>query len=208
MKRVPTGLDALDGRLDGGLPVGTITTLVSPPASQYNSLFYAFMEERSWVYVTTYRSAAAVRDELDELLGWGDVQVEHVGIERPIKNAYRVLEALDGDRHVIIDTMNALEATGRDRQYVHFLNGLKEYLLATDRVALLHCTEHDAAPPLRETTLTVADIVWELSVVVDASTVRNRLIVPKYRSTRAVEDVIDLDLDRENIIGVGGHAAD
>lgn len=196
MSRVSTGIDALDRHLDGGLREGTVTCLVSSPASQCNPLFYQFMEDREWLYVTTYRSERAVEHELDELL-WGDVVVEHVGVERPIRGLHGALEDLDEERNVIVDTMNAFEETDRQSQYTALLNGIKDYLLDTDRVALLHCTELDTPPALREVTLTIADVVWELELVTDERSVEARLVVPKYRSRAAIDEVIKLELGRE-----------
>lgn len=194
MDRISTGISVLDRKLKGGLPAGTITCLVSPPASQCNPLFYALMHDRAWLYIVTYRTEQAVRHELARLSLDGDVQIEHVGVERPVKNMYKVLQRSETPRHVIVDTMNPLEATERETQYVHLLNGLKEHLHETASIALLHCTERERAPPLRETTLTIADVVWELALVADETTVENRLTVPKYRCTEAIDEVIKLDL--------------
>lgn len=196
MNRITTGITYLDRQLNGGLPEGTITSIVSRPASQVNPLLYTFMKDRSWLYVTTYRSKNAVENELDDLL-WGDVRVEHVGVDRPVRNCHKILQKVDEPRHVIVDTMNPLEETDREAQYVGLLNGLKEYLLDTGTIALLHCTEHDKPPSARGVTLTMADVVWELELVVEGNTVENRLTVPKYRCRKVVDEVIKLDLGQE-----------
>lgn len=196
MDRISTRCDVLDHHLNGGLPSGAITSLVSSPASQCSPLFHGFLQEHSWLYLTTYRSETAVRDELDDLL-WEDVQVEHVGVERPVKRMHRVLESVDDERNVLVDTMNPLEATERRTAYVHLLNGLKDRLLETDSVALLHCTELETPPPLRETTLTVSDVVWELEQVVEGTQVENHLTIPKFRSMQTVGDVIKLELGED-----------
>lgn len=196
MERISTGIRYLDRKMHGGLPTGTITCLVSPPASQSNPLFYALMRDRSWLYISTYRTEQDVAHELDRSVE-GDIRIEHVGVERPVKKMHSVLERIDTPRHVIVDTLNPLEATERETQFVHLLNGLKDYLRETDCVAVFHCTERETVPPLRETTLTMADVVLELNLVVDDTTVENRLAVPKYRCTEVVDEVISLDLGQQ-----------
>ncbi len=196
MQQVSTGNTYLDRELNGGLPVGSITSLVSAPASQCNPMFYTLMGEGKWLYLTTYRSEKVVRRELEGLL-LDDVRIEHVGTERPVRNAHSVLESIDEPRNVLVDTMNPLESTERERGYVHLLNALKEYLLDTDRVAVLHCTEHEATPAHRETTLTVADVVLELDIVVEETSVENHLLVSKYRGRKPVDEIIKLDLGQQ-----------
>lgn len=196
MDRVPTGIAMLDRHLDGGLKPGSITGLVAPPASQVNPLFYSLLENRSWLYVSTYRSERAVVEELSDLLS-SSVDVEHVGVERPARNLNRALNDLNGNRHVIVDTMNPIEEVTNRRRYTALLNGLKEYLLDSDRIAVLHCTRRDGVPPLRETTLTMTDVVWQLDLEVSDTNVENRMIIPKYRSRRTVDEVIKLDLGQE-----------
>lgn len=194
MDRISTRCDQLDIHLNGGIPEGAIATLVASPASQCSPLFYGFLEGRSWLYITTYRSEEAVKRELDELL-WGSVEVVHAGVERPIKNAHRALTEADGERNVIVDTTNPLEATEDTTQYTRLLNGLKEYLLDTGCIALLYATEYDQQiPTLRETTLTVSDIVMELETVKDGRELNNFLQVPKCRRMETIDEVIKLDL--------------
>lgn len=206
MERVSTNVRMLDHHLGGGIPVGSITALISPPASQVNPLFYALMGERSWLYLSTYRSERAVSDELDELL-WGDVDIEYVGVERPARRTHEALQRTDEDRHVIVDTMNPLEKLANESRYVDLLNGLKEYLLDHDRVAVCHCTRHGDPPPLRESTLTVADMVWKLDTTVEKQGIENTLIVPKHRSRETIEDVIKLDLGGEAAVDASRNVA-
>jgi KaiC/GvpD/RAD55 family RecA-like ATPase len=206
MDRVSTGIRLLDRHLDGGLRPGSLTSLVASPASQVNPLFYEFMEDRSWLYLSTYRSARAVEEELDELL-WGDVEVAHVGVDRPARRISRAIKEMSGDRHVIVDPMTPVEANTDTGRYVDLLNGLKDYLLDTGRIALLYCTEQEEGPALRETTLTMADVVWELEVSVESKGVETRLTVPKYRSRRAIDEVIKLDLGQEAVVDASKNIA-
>lgn len=196
-ERLSTGIDALDRRLDGGPRPGSLIALTAPPASQSGPLFHALMRERPTLYATTFRTEAAVRDEFDYLIDLdSDIDVEHVGIQKPVRGVHEALERMDDrPRNVIIDTTNPLEDARRE-QYVDFLNGLKDYLLDSGGLAMLHCTESDPTPTLRDVTLTVADVVWQLEVVIQNNSVENQLTVPKFRTREVVDDVIKLDLGR------------
>lgn len=194
MDRISTRCEMLDKHLNGGLPEGTITSLVASPSSQCSPLFYGLLEGRPWLYVTTYRSAKAVEAELDELL-WGALEVVHAGIERPVKQTHQVLSETDEDWNVFIDTTNPLEETADGIQYTRLLNGLKEYLIETGNIALLHCTEYNGSVPRhRETTLTISDIVMELETVEEGTELKNLLSVPKCRRMESVDEVIKLEL--------------
>jgi len=206
MDRVSTNIRTLDHHLGGGIPAGSITALVSPPASQVNPLFYAMMDDRSWLYLSTYRSERGVSDELDELLQ-GDLDIEHLGVERPARRMHEAIEGTEEDRHVIVDTMNPMEKIGRESRYVDLLNGLKDYLLDHDRVAVCHCTRHGDPPLLRESTLTVADMVWKLDTTVEKQGIENTLVVPKHRSREGIDDVIKLDLGEEAAVDASRNVA-
>ncbi len=196
MEHVSTGNMYLDRELGGGLPVGTVTALVSSPACQCNPLFYELMGEGKWLYVSTYRSEKVIRRELEGVL-MADVRIEHVGTDRPVRNTHTVLEDIDESRNVLIDTLNPLETVDRERRYVRLLNALKEYLYDSGSVALVHTTTHGDSPPQREVTLTVADVVLELDTVVDESSVENHLLVSKFRGKDPVDEIIKLDLGQQ-----------
>jgi KaiC/GvpD/RAD55 family RecA-like ATPase len=201
-----TGVEALDRRLDGGLPAGSLLALVAPPASQSEALIHRLMGERPTVYITTIRQREAVEAELSHIEDdVPNVAVVHVGGTASMDNeflktvtgnrthsldfgeggllddVYEAVEKVDGRANVVVDPVNPLERTGKRRAYQEVLNRLKEKLLSTDSLGVLHCVASDATPALRETTLTVADVVWELDLVENTETVQHQLLVPKNR---------------------------
>ncbi len=203
--RLSMGVSEIDDHLNGGPRPGTLVCLTAPPASQAGTLFYALMQERPTLYITTMRDETAVEDEFGHVLEDAEVTVEAVGTQTPLRNVNRAIEQADswnnGDRrNIIIDTMNPLERTGKYDKYIALLNAIKTYLLDVEGVALFHCTELAHPPTLREVTLTISDLVLDLDVVTDKRNVENRLTVPKFRSQGGVDEVIKLKLGQEALV--------
>ncbi|WP_121823348.1 RAD55 family ATPase [Halostella salina] len=195
-KRLSTGVTAIDRNLDGGVRAGSVVALLAPPDSQSEPLLHEFMEERPTAYITTLRTEPAVRDDLERVLRTDDYSIQYAGIDTPIDNAGRVVQQVDGQANVVVDTLNPLEETGERNRYVNFLNQFKTHLTNTGAVGLLHCTAMDP-PPLRETTLTIADVVWELQTDVKGNSIENFLQVSKFRGGRPADETIKLDLGEE-----------
>lgn len=195
-KRLSTGVTAIDRNIGGGVLSGSVVALLADPDSQSEPLLHEFMEERPTAYITTLRTEAAVRDDLERSLRTNDYTVQYAGIDTPIDNAGRVVQQVDGQANVVIDTLNPLEATGERNRYVNFLNQFKNHLVNVGGVGLLHCTSMDA-PELREVTLTIADVVWHLDTSVKGNSVENFLRVSKFRGGRPAEETIKLDLGQE-----------
>ena len=77
------------------------------------------------------------------------------------------------------------------------MNDLQNHIFNTDSLAILHCLDGRAVPPLRDTTEHFADVIFYLKTDVTGDEVENRLAVPKFRGGRAPSDVIKLDLVEE-----------
>lgn len=201
--RLRTGIDALDERLSGGPRPGTLVTLQSPPASQSGPLFYSLMRQRPTTYITTVRREDDVRSELEYVLGPDhEYTVREVGTINPLRNVNEAIEDADeeyseGEHNIIIDSVDALEREGKYNRYVDLLKAIKSYLIRTDGLAVLHCTDQEPIPSLRKQTLNIPDIVMNLDVVVEKNTVENHLTIPKFRGQRSVEEVIKLKLGQE-----------
>lgn len=205
-QRLSTGVEALDEHLNGGPRPGTLLSLTAPPASQAESLLYAFLRERPTLYITTVRREDAVRDELEYVLrSDAEFTIVTAGTQHPIRNVNSAIEQADAGRdvaeqNIIVDTMNALERTGKYSRYIDLLNAIKSYMLRTGGLALFYCIERESSLPLRELTLTVSDLIMNLDVVVEKNAVENRLTVPKFRSREVVEEVIKLKLGQEALV--------
>ena len=201
--RLPTGVDELDEQLNGGPRPGTLATLQAPPASQTGPLFYSMMRQRPTTYITTVRREDDVRDELDHVLGENyEYTVVEAGSMNPIRNVNTAIEEHDAqygeqERNIIIDSVDALERTGKYNRYVDLLKAIKSYLLQTGGLAVLHCTSQKPTTQLRTETLNISGLVLNLDIVVDKNNVENHLTVPKVRGQSGVDEVIKLKLGTE-----------
>ncbi|SNZ05184.1 RecA-superfamily ATPase, KaiC/GvpD/RAD55 family [Natronoarchaeum philippinense] len=198
-----TGIDLLDRHLGGGIPAGSVVALTAPPASQSELLLYELVGRRRTLYLSAERTADDVRSVLDEqtsdAAGRASDAEWHVRETRgddQIDRATRLLRSLADDALVIVDPVDALERSDR-RRYRRFLAELRDEMEASGGVAVLHCLDGRDAPPLRDVTEYMADVVFDLSTEVQQETVRTRLRVPKFRNGAAPTDVIRLQLTDE-----------
>lgn len=223
-----TGIAAIDRRLGGGFKAGSLVALVTPPAAQSHAIIQQLMRQRPSVYVTTLRSASAIENELN---GLGEdeetpVSIQEVGEavqeekrllhelagsqihaaktverERVLDQVYDVVQQVDAACTLVLDPVNPLERSTDRTDYQNLLSKVAERLLDTGSLGLLHCTLLVEPPDFRETTLTVADVVWELDIV---SGRRNDLEVhtriPKNRGGDAVLEELTLLIENGRVV--------
>lgn len=192
--RLATGIELLDRKLHGGLPVGSLTALEAPPASQSELLLYQLSSVRPTLYVTTARAAADVRRVLDRLdEGTDDVVVVDVDQADPTGHVLDLVEAVPSPGAVVIDVVDRFESLP-EAEYWTFVNELRERLRLAGATGFLHCLDGDRTPPQRDTTEYLADVVFRMTSERRGESLENTLTVPKYRGGAAVEDVIKLSL--------------
>lgn len=193
-RRLSTGIDVLDRKLDGGLPTGSVVALSAPPASQAELLLYEFAAARQTLYLSTDRDEAAVTETLERAPGHtGSPDVRRVPGDAPLDNSQRLFRRLPEDSNLVVDPIDLLEKQDEGR-YRNFLNDLQNHLHNTDGVALFHCLDGRAVPDARDVTEHVADVVFQLHTEYSGDTVETRLAVPKFRGGRALSETIKLEL--------------
>lgn len=98
-RRLRTGIDVLDRKLSGGITAGSVVALIAPPASQAELLLYELTVPRRTLYLTTERSAEAVRDAFDRTSApTGSPEIRRLDGEAPLDAANRLVEALPRSR--------------------------------------------------------------------------------------------------------------
>lgn len=190
---LPTGIEILDRKMDGGIPPGRLVVVSAAPASQSEALLYELATARSSLYVTTMRPSAQIEAILaDASTGDTDHRVVEVDGERAL-GVVNLVERLPEHSHVVIDPMEPLEAQDADA-FREFLVDLRDVLEATRSVAYLHCLTGVDASPRRDVTAYMADVVFDVTTQRHGDSMETHLSVPKFRRGRAPEDVVKLDL--------------
>ena len=197
VERLRTGIDILDRKLEGGIPAGSIVALEASPASQAELFLYELTATRGTLYLTLDRTDSAVAESIDDALArTGSPTVRSVGGDAPLDNASKLVSALPEASNLIIDPSNVLERQEGPR-YRKFLNDLQNHIFNTGSLAVLHCLDGYSVPDHRDTTLHMADVVFDLDTSVKGDRVENHLTVPKFRGGIAIPDVIKLELREE-----------
>ena len=193
-ERLRTGIDVLDRKLEGGIPAGSVVVLSADPASQAELFIYEITATRDTLYLTLSRTSEAVADSLEATrTHTGDPTIRDVTGDAPLDNAGRLVTTLPESSNLVVDPIDVLERHDPPR-YRNFLNDLQNHIYNTDGLAVLHCLDGRDVPELRDTTIHMADVVFQLETTIKGDRVENRLAVPKFRGGRALSDVIKLDL--------------
>lgn len=193
--RLPTGIDILDRKLEGGIPAGSIIALTAEPASQIELLLQELTAARGTLYLSTGRSDQAVQDGFDRSPArTGNPTIRHIGAEgEQLDQANQLIRALPENANLIIDNVDPLERRDADR-YRSFLNELQTQMVNTGGLAFLHALDGVRQPDNRDVTEYMADVVFKLKTGLKGEQLENRLIVPKFRGGAALDEAIKLEL--------------
>jgi KaiC/GvpD/RAD55 family RecA-like ATPase len=192
--RLETGIPALDRKLDGGLPPGSIVVLNAPPASQSEQVIRDLAAARKTLVVTTRRPRASVERSLDRRgLSPETVAVREVDPEESTDHVFTCVRALDDRTNLVIDPVDPIEQLP-ERRYVDFLSRLQTHVREKDSLAVLHSLKSNATVANRGVTEYMSDVVFELTTDVNGDNIENRLVVPKFRDGHPFKEVLKLEL--------------
>ena len=225
MTKLETGIDALDRKLDGGFPGGTLLGLVAPPDAPSSRILHELMKQRSTTYVTTLRPESDIATELMRMgNGQIDVDFEEVGEVRQkteilhsfteseiyaanIREQEQILDEVNeavqtiGDgENLIIDPMNPLETSDSRLAYQELLRSIASKLREVNGLGILHCLSHGEPPAFREVTLTMVDAVWNLEMGTDnEGNLALKMSIPKNRGGELIFENTTLLVDRNRV---------
>lgn len=203
-EKLGTGIHGLDRELSGGIEAGSLVSIIAGPATQSEHLFQQTLGLRPTLYLSALRESQAVEESLGDVSD--DVFVEDLqktsrmdkesvkeltgsrGYSSPITNGdetldavYETLEKVDRQMNIILDPVNPLEETEGTDTYREVINKFKSKTLETNSLGILHCITLEEAPPLRDITLAISDVVVELELVPATNEMQYQLTIPKNR---------------------------
>lgn len=213
-----TGIRDLDAKLEGGFEPGSLVALVTSPNTPSYAVLHELMRQRPTVYISTLRPASLVETDLPSGMDqMTSVSLEEVGEasaenqmlhaltgsdihaaataepDRLFDEVYTIVEQVDERHNVIIDPANPLERNSCRADYNKLLSRLAVHLQETDSIGVFHCTSLEDPPAFRETTMTVADVVWELNKTTDKNgNITIQTHIPKNRGGETLLDWMEL----------------
>ncbi|MDS0221859.1 transcriptional regulator [Haloarcula sp. S1AR25-5A] len=193
-QRFETGVRALDRKLDGGIPAGSLVTLLAEPASQAELFLSKFVAQQDTMYLSGEQAPTTITSTLrTHRETYDDLTVSQLDRKAPVSDALTHIEELTSESLLVIDPVEPLERadTGEFRAC---LETLQAKLAQTDSVAVLYALKYDATPPQRHRTEYTSDIVFDLETERSADALENRLFVPKFRGGRALTEPLCLDI--------------
>jgi hypothetical protein len=200
-RSLPTGIDVLDRKLNGGIPPGRVVVLSASPTSQSELFLYEVASVRETIYVTTERSVDAVEETLEGIgTDMEDVAVHGVG-DDPLSQTAELFDDVADRSAFVVDPVLPLEQQFT-ASYRSFLNDLTDTMIESGSVAFMHCLDRRSVPANRDTTEYMADIIFDLSTDVRGDSLENRLVIPKFRGGRALEEMIKLNLAADVTIDI------
>jgi hypothetical protein len=196
-RQLSTGVEAIDGELDGGLPAGSLLAVEAPPTTGSEMLLYELSGVRETLYVTTTRSKDAVKAAFDAYPGYsGEPVVAAVDREVDFEELSRIASRAHASANIVLDTVDLLEGADQDR-YCQFLRDLGNHVRSIDGLAVLHCHRlpDGGRPPGRKLTFAMADATFELERHTSEADVEHRLLATKLRGGAALTSPVTLELD-------------
>lgn len=202
--KLPTGIQGVDRELSGGIEPGSLLSVIAKPATQSEALLHEIIERRPTLYLSTLRESAAVKQRLNghgdelyvtdvlgtqtmdkefmkEITGTRSHTMSVTETDDVLDDVYETIEQVDQKMNIIIDPINPLEETENKHGYREVINKLKSIVLETGGLGVLHCITLGTAPPLRDVTLTISDVVFELELVSATNEMQYQLTIPKNR---------------------------
>lgn len=183
-----TGIDPLDRRLGGGVPVGSLTALVAPVGSSAELLLEAAAEPSDALVVSLNRPAPAVADRYpDEATV---VECDAATLAATPEETFAELP--ERGTLVVTPTLGVEELAPTDLRRV--LDAAANAVEAADGAGYLHCPEPATDAAGRTRALARVDGIWLLDVRMTTLTIENRLYVTRVRGGAALDEPLKLKL--------------
>jgi len=197
--RFSTGIRFLDMELGGGVPVGDLVALTTPPDAQSEVIFKELARVQRLLYVST------ICPDESELRRWvepvdgdaeSEVSVTYLSPTSILDDPSVLVDEITADTCLIIDPIDPLEAASREA-YLSVLNAVGERLRAVESIGFLNCLETETDSKRRSLTLKRADHIWNLRQSLDGGELMTQLLISKARGHSVPQEAISIELDEQ-----------
>ncbi|SIR84683.1 RAD55 family ATPase [Natronorubrum daqingense] len=213
-----TGLDVLDRLFNGGVPNGSIISLLTDPMTEGEILLRKLTVAETVLYISTVRTPEAVREWLTDAealstrprsrtsaSGSSTHQPESVSVtitfadfETPLSAVEQKIAALSAPTTIILDSINRLEDES-EQEYLQFLTRVQSIVHDAGHVLYVHVLNDEQLEPTeitnREHTLNVSDSVWTLSSERTDAAIEHYLSIEKNRFGPVLSEPLELNFD-------------
>ncbi len=189
MARRPTGIDALDRRLGGGIPNGAMVVVETPPASNAGLLLERMVPAGTVPISVLPRASPA-----------GAIHRRPRGASVGVNITAATLEALlrniAGDRGITFGPVDPIER-GPVCRHRRLLETIMGHVNDRDVIDFVHALTGRSIPDTRDVTLYAADVVIQLEASRRGTRIETRLTVPKFRGGTPIVEELKLELTDE-----------
>lgn len=195
--KLGTGIEILDQRLDGGLPPGSVVSVVADPKSTAELFLYDLATTRKTHYFTTLRSPESVRRNFD-VLETEPHDLEIIDLSGQLQGAATKisehLKDVGPDENIIIDTFSDL-AVQTDR-FESMLDELYRTSHENGNLTYLYMLESADDPLTFEERKVpyLSDVVMKMKQDISGEKVENRLAITKLRGETPPPKTIKLNI--------------
>lgn len=189
MARRPTGIDALDRKLGGGIPSGAMVVVETPPASNAGLLLERMLPAGT-VPISVFPRASPARAIHHRPRGIS------VGVNITAATLAALLRNLAVGRGVTFGPVDPLER-GSVSRHRRLLETIMGHVHERNVIDFVHALNGRSIPDARDFTLYAADVVIQLEASRRGTTIETRLTVPKIRGGTPILEELKLEVTDE-----------
>ena len=220
---IPTGIESIDSKLNGGLPEGSLVCIYANPMSMPEVFLYQIAATRRTYYFNTSRPSQFIRENMENM-GLDTKNVEFIDIftqyylneygqfiiednfrDKEIfdfvdYNLSRILQNDKGEYNVIFDTIS----------FFFKLNvsiGLKEWLINklymaskhTKNLFFIYMIKNVHPQTIISTVMDICDVILDIDYEKTEDRIVSRLFIPKIRNIQPTSDVFKICVNKIEI---------
>lgn len=191
----------LDRKINGGLPIGSVSTFISPPSSNSERFLHQIIQNNTdmqCIYFSTEKSSVVLKKIFanSEILHDTPEIVDFTNKSRKISSMKDKIDKLPTENVIlVIDSIDLLEEN--EGEFLQLLNDISSYAMKNDGIVILNGSHTDSKQ--RDITNKLSDGVFEFYLHKDSGDIEMFLDVTKFRNGDFIDERIKIRLGREEV---------